>query len=165
MERFCDEAQRRGINILRDKTTLGEGELISQFMQKIGESDRVFIFLSDKYFSSPFCMFELFELWRNSRHDKVDFLRIVRLFTMDGIRIDKPYQWLEYAEFWKKQEGDLRRTIENIGWNSVGEEAFRCYRMISKFSDHVTDIFTLFADTVRPRSFDEFLEYGFEGSP
>ena len=66
------------------------GGVISDFMRQIGEGDRVFIFLSDKYLRSPYCMFELFELWRNSRQNKDEFLRRVRFFTIDGTKSKNP---------------------------------------------------------------------------
>ena len=31
-------------------------------MRAIGEGDRIFVVLSDKYLKSPFCMYELFEI-------------------------------------------------------------------------------------------------------
>ena len=70
VDRLCEEAQRRGISVLRDKKDLRFGELISDFIKELGEGDRVFIFLSDKYLKSPYCMLELFELWRNSKQPK-----------------------------------------------------------------------------------------------
>jgi hypothetical protein len=38
-------------------------------MQRIGRADRVFAVLRDKYLKSPYCMFKLFEVWRNSGAD------------------------------------------------------------------------------------------------
>ena len=45
-------------------------------MKELGASDRVFVFLSDKYLKSSYCMFELFEMWRNSRQNSADFLSV-----------------------------------------------------------------------------------------
>jgi hypothetical protein len=63
--RMCDDASKLGLHIFRDKTTLSHGSLISEFMYRIGEGYLVFIFLSDKYLRSQYCMFELSEMWRN----------------------------------------------------------------------------------------------------
>ena len=68
VDRLCEEANRRGIKqsyaIL---TGLGLGESISRFMQRLGSGDRVFVILSDKYLKSPYCMYELLEVWRNCK--------------------------------------------------------------------------------------------------
>jgi hypothetical protein len=82
VDRLCAEAQRRGISVLRDKNDLRLGELISDFMKQLGESDKVFVFLSDKYLQSTYCMFELFELWRNSKQNKAEFLRTFAYFLL-----------------------------------------------------------------------------------
>ena len=99
VDELCEDAKSRGLEIVRDKTTLVRGDLISEFMRKIGEGDRVFIFLSDKYLHSPYCMFELFEMWRNSRQNKKEFLRRVRFFTLDDTNIASPSDWLQYARY------------------------------------------------------------------
>jgi internalin A len=49
VDRLCAAAQQRGIRILRDKTALGVGESISNFMRRIGRGDRVFVVLSNEY--------------------------------------------------------------------------------------------------------------------
>ena len=79
VDELCADAERRGIRILRDKTTLGLGDRISAFMRRIGQGDRVFVVLSDKYLRSPYCMFELSELWRTSQAEGEKFLRRVRV--------------------------------------------------------------------------------------
>ena len=48
------------------------GDRISTFMDRIGKgavNGRVCIVLSDKYLKSPYCMHELFDVWRNCRED------------------------------------------------------------------------------------------------
>ena len=71
VDRLCDEARKRGVEVIRDKTSLGHGDLISDFMRQIGKGDRVFIFLSDKYLKSPYCMMELFEMWRERQAEQI----------------------------------------------------------------------------------------------
>jgi internalin A len=92
-------------------------------MQKLGEADRVFIFVSNKYLKSPFCMYELFEMWRNSKQSKAEFLRHVQVFTIDGASIGGPSQWLDYTKFWKQERDALRQKIDDVGWIDAGEEA------------------------------------------
>jgi TIR domain len=165
VDELCDAAKRRNVAIIRDKTTLSRGDRISEFMQKIGEGDRVFIFLSDKYLHSPYCMFELFEIWRNSRQDKARFLSHVRFFTVDGAKIGKTDEWLNYTEFWQRERDQLRQAIDRVGWRDAGEEATRRYRNMETFAGEVSNILALFADVVQARTFDDFLRYGFDDPP
>ena len=87
VDRLCAAAEARGVRVLRDKTAVGLGKSISKFMQRIGRADRVFIVLSEKYLKSPYCMFELFEIWRNNRADSALFAERIRAFTLPSARI------------------------------------------------------------------------------
>jgi len=72
VDRLCSEAEARGKRIVRDKTAMKIGDRISTFMDRIGKGvldGRVCIVLSDKYLKSPYCMHELFDVWRNCRED------------------------------------------------------------------------------------------------
>ena len=73
VDRLCEEANRRGKKVLRDLTGLGLGERFSRFMQRLGAGNRVFVILSDKYLKSPNCMYELLEIWRNSKMADEEF--------------------------------------------------------------------------------------------
>jgi hypothetical protein len=162
VDMLCDEAGKRGVSILRDKTTLSHGDLISEFMRRIGEGDRVFIFLSEKYLRSPYCMFEMFEMWRNSKQNKAEFLRRVRVFTIDGAKIGKPREWLAYTKFWKQEREELRNDIDAVGWADAGEEVIKRYRHMDTFTGNISDVLALFADVVQPRKIEDFIEYGFK---
>ena len=162
VDRLCEEARKRGVIILRDKTTLVHGELISEFMKQSGEGDRVFIFLSDRYLRSPYCMFELFEMWRNARQNTADFLRRVRIFTLDGTQIGRPQDWLEYTKFWIEERDGLKKAIDEVGWENAGDEAIKRYRLIETFAGNVSDVLAVFADAVQPRKFEDFMRYGFD---
>lgn len=162
VDRLCEEARRRGISVLRDKKDLRHGELISDFMKQLGEGDKVFIFLSDKYLKSPYCMFELFELWRNSKQNKADFLRHVRVFTIDGVKIADSTNRLEYTKIWKLNRDGLRRAIDDIGWEEVGERAIEEYFRMKTFTSQVSDLLAVFADVLQAKTLEEFLEYGLD---
>lgn len=165
VDKFCQLAEEKGIKIYRDKTSLIRGDLISDFMKQIGEGARVFIFLSDKYLHSAYCMFELFEMWQNSRQNKVEFLSRVRFFTIDKARIWSPSDWLEYTQYWKKERDDLRKAIDTVGWENAGDETIKRYRLMETFTGQISDVLALFADVVQARTFDDFVSYGFEDPP
>jgi TIR domain len=165
VDALCEDATKRGVEIIRDKSSLGAGDLISEFMRKIGEGDRVFIFLSEKYLHSPYGLFELFEMWRNCAENRSEFLRRVRLFTLDGTKIGEPEEWLAYTDYWKQKRENLRGAINRVGWEDAGEEAIKRFWLMDKFTGKISDVLALFADVVRPRSFEDFLKYGFDESP
>ena len=56
VDRLCDDARQRSIEIQRDQTGIEPGESITRFMQELGTGDLVFVILSGKYLKSPNCM-------------------------------------------------------------------------------------------------------------
>ena len=165
VDRLCDEAVKRGVLIVRDKSTLKIGDFIYDFMQQIGEGDRVFVFISNKYLRSPYCMFELFELWRNSRQNKLDFTNKIRVFNIDGTKVATPDEWLDYTAYWVSERDRLKLKIDKVGWPNAGQEVLRRYRYMEDFATKISDVLALFTDVVQARTFDEFLEYGFNDPP
>jgi hypothetical protein len=165
IEAFCEAAESRGDKIFRDKTAVAPGELISDFVRKIGEGDRIIVFLSDSYLRSPYCMYELYEIWRNNRQGKATFLNSVRFFTIDGARIREPEDRLKHTAFWLRQRDELQRAIDRVGWGDVGDETTKRYRLIQKFAGNISDVLALFADVVQPWTFEDFLKYGFDDPP
>lgn len=156
VDQLCEEAEKRGKPIIRDKTTLHRGDRISKFMKQIAQGDRIYVILSDKYLKSPFCMFELCEIWRQSRHDEEHFLGRVRLFVLDDAKIWTPLDRVKCAKYWKDQHDGLNAAIEEAGAALLGESDFRKFRLMQDFAHHVGDILALFADTVQARTFEEF---------
>ncbi len=114
VDQACEEAERRGLTIIRDKTTLNVGDSISEFMSRIAQGDVIFVVLSDKYLKSPYCMFELFEIWRVNRRDKAEFLKRVRVYTLPDAKIFNPIDRIEYAEYWGNQIDQLTTIPEQM---------------------------------------------------
>ena len=134
VDRLCDEAEKKyGVFIIRDKTALKFGDLIYDFMRQIGDGDLVFIFLSDKYLHSSYCMFELFELWRNSRQLQSEFRSRVRLFNVDDVNINSPKDRLRYTSYWISARDELKEVIAKVGPENAGEEDIRQLRYMQSF--------------------------------
>ncbi|MFO1024811.1 MAG: COR domain-containing protein [Acetobacteraceae bacterium] len=163
VDRLCAEAEASGTHIIRDKTTLRTGDSIAAFMRRIGAGDRVFVFLSDKYLHSPFCMTELLELWRTSKQDAAALLDRVRVYTLDDADIWRSASRLRIAAYWKKEFDDLEAAVrDNGGLSLPGERDFAAHRRMGEFYRNVGDILAILADIVQPRSFDDLAEYGLQ---
>jgi internalin A len=87
VDRLCEAAEERGLVILRDKNVLRLGDSIEKLMQRLAGGDRVFVILSDKYLRSPYCMYELLEIWRKCEADEVKFLTRVRVYIVPGTKV------------------------------------------------------------------------------
>lgn len=159
---LCAAARARGIRILRDKDTLRFGESITRFMRQIGAGDRVFVILSEKYLKSENCMYELWELWRNSRLDPEVLRERARVYVQPDVRIGKIADRLRHAKHWKDQFADLSQAIKECGTELLGEVDFKRYRLMKDFALHVSDILQTFADTLQPRDFAQLVTHGFD---
>jgi hypothetical protein len=154
VDKLCAEAEKRGIAILRDKKVLGLGDRISKFMSRIGQGDRIFVVLSDKYLKSPYCMFEL---WRNCREEGDELLNRVRVYTLPDPNIWTPKDRALCARYWKEQMIELKPYADLLGDSDHAK-----YRLMSKFVHEVGDILVTLTDIVQPHTFEELVKYGFQ---
>jgi len=161
VDRLCEEANRRGKTVLRDLTGLGLGESISKFMRRLGSGDRVFVFLSDKYLKSPYCMYELLEVWRNSKMADEEFRRRIRVFRLRDAKMMSPPERARCAKYWKEQFTELDALVREEGADLLGEADFKRYKLMQDFAHHVGDVLALIADTLQPTDFDQLVKYGF----
>jgi internalin A len=165
VDQLCATAEQRGIGILRDKKTLGLGDRVSKFMQRLGAGDRIFVVLSDKYLKSPYCMFELFEVWRNCRQDDQEFLSRIRLYTLPDAKIWSPYDRAQCAVHWKEESARLEALVKRHGYDILGKKDYQHYKLMKDFSYHIGDILETVTDILQPRDFEEFERYGLSETP
>jgi internalin A len=161
VDELCQAAEARSITILRDTTTLRLGDRIAPFMQQLASQDRIFVILSDKYLKSAYCMYELFEIWRNARFNDADFLARVRVYLLPDADISSTLARGKVALYWKAQFDELDALVKTHGATFLGESGMTEYRRIAMFVQQVADILYLVADTLLPKEFEELLNSGF----
>ncbi len=161
VDRLCEEAGQRGIKILRDTTGLGMGESITRFMKRLGSGDRVFVILSDKYLKSPYCMYELLEVWRNCKAEDEVFRKRIRVYRLPDAKMMSPLERARYAKYWKEHFTELDAFVREEGADLLGEADFKRYKLMQDFALRVGDVLALIADTLQPTDFDQFVKYGF----
>ncbi|HEV7444242.1 MAG TPA: leucine-rich repeat domain-containing protein [Steroidobacteraceae bacterium] len=162
VDRICADAEARGVTVLRDKKVLELGDRISKFMQRLGSGDRIVIVLSAKYLESPYCMYELSEIWRNCRQDDVEFLKKIRIFTLPDAKIWTIEDRAERAIHWLARRNKLKAMIKEHGDEILGDFDSQQYRLMRRFVEQIGDMLATMADIVQPRSFDDFNKYGFD---
>jgi internalin A len=160
VDRLCAAAGERGIAVLRDKTALGVGDSISKFMQRIGRGDRIFVILSDKYLRSPYCMYELLEIWRKSEAEQEKFLERVRVYVLPETKIFKLADRAQYAIHWQDEYEAVHKLVRERGANVLGARGFREFKLMQDFHRWVAEILETVADRLQPRDFDELVKSG-----
>ena len=161
VDKLCAAAEAAGHRILRDRDQLSLGDSISAFMKRIGSGDRVFVILSEKFLRSPFCMFELSEVWRTSKQEGDAFLKRVKIFALPDATVSKPSDWVKWAAHWKSEFDELDALARQHGAALLGEHGHRRLRQMQTFYTQVSDILGTLADIVQPRTFEELKLYGF----
>jgi internalin A len=165
VDRLCTEADARGLKIVRDKSAMKIGDRISTFMDRVGKgavNGRVFIVLSDKYLKSGYCMHELFDVWRNCRADPEIFMDRTRVLVLPSAKISTPEDRAEYVIHWQKRYKRLDALVRKHGSLVLSDTDNAEFRLMSLFVSYTANFLQLMQDTLRPRSFDEFVNYVFD---
>jgi internalin A len=150
VDRLCETFDKEGWKILRDKTDMRPGDLISGFMKRIGLADHVIVVLSDKYLRSPYCMTELYYVYQRSIGEKEEFLRRIVPLRLDDARFGTWRDRVAYAEHWEKEftamEGNFRH---------LGEADYRLYKATKEWHNRIGDMLAYMNDVLTPHGFDE----------
>src|SRR5450631_2733705 len=67
VDALCRKLEAEAWEVVRDKTAMRNGDLISEFMKRITRADVVVVVLSDKYLRSPYCMAELYGIYQRPK--------------------------------------------------------------------------------------------------
>jgi internalin A len=165
VNRFCAAAAARDWIIIRDKTVMHPGDRISKFMERIGRGDRIFVFLSDKYLKSTFCMSELFDVWRNCREEDSAFVARTRIYVLPCAKIATLAERTHYVLHWRKKFEEMDALVKAHGPGILAAADLTDYRRMETFVGKTPDMLRLVLDVLKPGKFEEFVEYGFNDPP
>jgi internalin A len=155
----------RGKKVVRDKTAMTYGDRISQFMDRIGKgavNGRVFVVLSDKYLKSAYCMHELFDVWRNCREDPKTFIDRTRVHVLASATIATPVERAQYVIYWQSNFKAIDALLKEHGQLVLSDDDNAEYRLMTRFVNETANVLKLVQDTLRPRTFEEFVKHGFD---
>jgi internalin A len=165
VDRLCTEAEARGKRIIRDKTEMGIGDRISIFMDRIGKgvvNGRVCIVLSDKYLKSPYCMHELFDVWRNCREQGDTFIDRTRVLVLPSAKISTPIERAQYVIHWQSAFRAVDALVREHGQFVLSDKDNAEFRLMSRFVSETANVLQTVQDTLRPRSFDGYVGHVFD---
>jgi hypothetical protein len=111
--------KKNGYIVVRDKVNLKYKGSITGFMEEVGKGDFVVVAICDKYFRSANCMFELYEIYRNSKMEKEEFIKKIYPIWVEPVSIDQVNIVQEYLSYWKVKQDQLEESIRiNMKMNS-----------------------------------------------
>lgn len=145
VDKLYKTLMKDGFAVKRDKMNVGFGELISQFMNKLGQADLIVVFLTDKYLRSVYCMWELCEIHRNSKLEAHLFAQRVLPIRLEEINLSKPRTLTKYHSHWEElfQEWDeyfdkFRNKAKGPQWDE--------YQKIRTINDQFGEVVGIFND-------------------
>jgi len=165
VDRLCSEAEAQHKRIIRDKTAMKIGDRISTFMDRIGKGavdGRVCIVLSDKYLKSPYCMHELFDVWKNCREDADTVIDRTRVFVLPSAKIATAVERAQYVIHWQNAFKALDALVKEYGQFVLSDKDNADFRLMSRFVNETANVLHLVQDTLSPRTFDDFVSHVFD---
>ncbi len=168
VDKLCAAAKSKGIAIQRDIETLKVGDSIRAYMKNIGEGDRIFIALSDKYWRSAYCMFELYEIWRNCKLDVEKLRARTRVYALPCAKLSSPDGLEEIIAFWKDEEKRIAAALaleQEDRIRRLSDQEVIDHRMMRDFISQLAKLRTAFLGLVRAANPDDYIAWALEGLP
>ena len=108
-DKIFNDFQVIGIPIIKDNQEISYTESITSFMKRIRSCNYALLLISDNYFKSKNCLYEILELQKDENHwDKI--LPIVWKDTKIYSAMDR----LEYIKYWEQKTKELESAVENV---------------------------------------------------
>ncbi len=153
------QLQKNNILLVRDKRDLAFKGLITEFMQRIGKGKGIVLVVSDKYLKSPYCMFELMEIYRN-----LEFRERIFPIVLSDANIYEPIARLGYLKYWRDKKNELDTAIQDFGTDAItviGDD-YKTYKKIfdnfGEISNILKDINSLTPDIHQSSNFEQLIE-------
>jgi hypothetical protein len=109
VDKLGEACAAREIELLRDREQIGYGDSILQFMKEIGAGGHVVLVLSEAYFKSEYCMYELRQIYENR-----DFRKRVYPIVLSGTPFHKPIDRIPYIEYWQTETAKLEAALARL---------------------------------------------------
>ncbi len=113
-------------------------------MKRIGKAEIIIVILSDKYIRSSYCMFELYEAFRNSKLEKDAFVKKIFPIKVEEINLTPKGRGL-YRDFWDEKE---KEWDDYIGSHSkkIAPLEMEEYNRVKSIVDSLGKMFEILPD-------------------
>lgn len=145
VNQLYDSLNADGFTLKRDKMDLEYRGLISEFMKDIGRSGLIVVAVSDKYLRSPYCMHELYEIYRNGRQEKEEFSKRVFPIRAESIKMSDPMVLDDYLDYWEKQELKWKDLVVRRA-DQLGNAHFAEYNKVKEINANFAQLLAFLQD-------------------
>src|SRR4030095_15696366 len=144
-----DSLLRDHYRVVRDKNNLEYKGFISEFMSQIGRGECIVVAISKKYVKSAYCMFELYEIARNSNFDKHAFSKKVLPIIVEFVDFTDPAVIDDHFSFWESEYKEWDDLVRKRAGQLAVEQMQRydkikmIYQNFGKLTEWIIDMNTL----------------------
>ncbi|MEE9355680.1 MAG: toll/interleukin-1 receptor domain-containing protein [Methylococcaceae bacterium] len=160
VEKLEAACQQRGIILLRDKNEVNYKDSIRSYMNELASGDAIILVLSDAYFKSRYCMYEICRA-----HDKQNFSNRIFPIVVSGTKFHKTAERTPYIRYWEKEKKELEEDLKTIAMENMSSrshEELKEYdeycRLIDEYLEELGDKNTLTEDNHVDTDFEAILD-------
>lgn len=111
------------VEVHRDKQSLASGENILTFMQRITQTDKVVVVHSDKYWVSPFCIYEFWLAMRSFLRRRASMADVLILIEHPGSGFGDTKSLAAYERTWQAMDSMPSMLAGNLTLENLKEAA------------------------------------------
>ncbi|MEP1613531.1 MAG: hypothetical protein ABJL72_16630, partial [Roseobacter sp.] len=142
-----------------DVNELGYGDKIEPFMRDLAEGSRIYIWLTDQYLKSPYCMFELHQIWHRSlmeaqnefQSENTFDQRVLIVLGDASVRLETDIE--VYRLFWDEQFEAISAEMQIM--HEVDLVTLRDRNAISRFKSNTGSILRYVRSRIHHSCFED----------
>ncbi|MGR0480978.1 MAG: NB-ARC domain-containing protein [Candidatus Electronema sp. V4] len=147
----------KGIEVKRDSNAINYGDSIRAYMDELAAGRAIILVLSEEYFKSPNCMYELREIYLNSRKE---FRKRIFPVVLKGTKFHKTIDRIPYIRHWEEETEKLKAALDTVARENVGSVSHNELRDYAAFRQIIDELLALIGD-MNHLTEEEHLKTGF----
>uniref|UniRef100_UPI0040562F3F NB-ARC domain-containing protein n=1 Tax=Candidatus Electronema sp. TaxID=2698783 RepID=UPI0040562F3F len=147
----------KGIEVKRDRNEINPYDSIRAYMDDLAEGRAIILVLSEEYFKSPNCMYELREIYLNNRKE---FRKRIFPVVLEGTKFHRAADRIRYIKFWVEETATLNAKLSSVSREDLSAVSHNELRDYADFRRMIDDLLALISDMCSPTQ-EEHLKTGF----
>jgi hypothetical protein len=147
----------KGIEVKRDRNEINPYDSIRAYMDDLAEGGAIILVLSEEYFKSPNCMYELREIYLNNRKE---FRKRIFPVVLEGTKFHRAADRIPYIKFWVEETATLNAKLSSVSREDLSAVSHNELRDYADFRRMIDDLLALISDMCSPTQ-EEHLKTGF----
>ncbi len=157
VEKLLTAFSENGIEVKRDLNVINYGDSIRAYMDELATGGVIILVLSESYFKSPNCMYELRELYHNNRKE---FRKRIFPVVLQGTKFHQAIDRIPYIRHWGEETKKLKDEINTVSREDISAGSHQELRDYSDFRRIIDELLALIGD-MNHLTEEEHLENGF----